>query len=127
MDPEEREHTENEEAKSSEETQKEPGKTPQEGAEPGPQETPQKPPEPLRVKDLILVLIVELANKAWAYMGKIAHRETGEPKTDLEQARFAIDTIEAVLNAVRDKLEEEEIKNIEQVLSDLRANFVALG
>jgi hypothetical protein len=86
-----------------------------------------KEAEPLRVKDLILVLIAELSNKAWAYMEKIAHPETGQPKKDLAQAKLAIDTIEALLEVVRAHLNEGEIRSVESTLANLRVNFVAMG
>jgi hypothetical protein len=94
------------------------------------EERPEQKPreaEPLRVKDLIMVLIAELSNKAWAYMEKIAHPETGQPKKDLVQAKLAIDTIESLLEVVRAHLNEGEIRSVESTLANLRINFVAMG
>ena len=124
------------ESKVPEKGPKEPKKRPQEETRKGkgsetpeskPQEEPKVGSEPIRVKDLILVLFAELSNKAWAFMGKIGHPETGQPRSDLKQARLAIDTIEALLQVARAHMDEQEIHSVETTLANLRINFVTLG
>jgi hypothetical protein len=92
----------------------------------GPDESQARTKEPLKVKDVILLLIVELSNRAWAYMGKVAHPETGEPTVDLEQARLAIDALEALFEASKGHMDEKEAKSVESTLSNLRVNFVSV-
>ncbi len=83
-----------------------------------------KPKEELKVDDLLALTLVQLISKAWSYLGLISHPETGEIKRDLDQAKLAIDSIEAIYPLIKSRLGDDERRNIELELTNLRLNFV---
>lgn len=68
--------------------------------------------------------IYSLEGKAWAYLGLVSHPETRKPHKDIEEARVAIDAIDAVYKIIDAKLSSEEKKDLEMRLTNLRLNFV---
>ncbi len=80
--------------------------------------------EPLTVKDLLVMTIVSLESKAWAYLDLIAHPETQKHKKDMNEARLAIDTMDTLYKMVEPFLSVEEKKDIQVRLTNLRLNFV---
>ncbi len=80
--------------------------------------------EPIPVKDLLLMTILSLEGKAWAYLGLTAHPETQKTKKDLVEARLAIDSIETIFKFIEPQLTNEEKKDIQVRLTNLRLNFV---
>lgn len=80
--------------------------------------------EPIKVKDLLLVTMYSLEGKAWAYLGLVAHPETKKPKKDIGEAKIAIDAIETLYKIIKTELNDEEKKDLELRLSNLRLNFV---
>jgi len=90
----------------------------------GKEEEPKLLDEPVKIKDLILVTIYSLEGKAWAYLGLTTHPETQKPKKDLDDARLAIDSIDALYKIVENKLEPPEKKDIQIRITNLRLNFV---
>ncbi len=78
----------------------------------------------LKIDDLLAITLVQLISKAWSYLGMVSHPETGRIKRDLDQARLAIDSIEVIYPLIKDRLGEEERRNIELELTNLRLNFV---
>ena len=81
--------------------------------------------EPLKVDTMLKVFTGELILKAWAWLGIISHPESEEVKTDLQQAKLAIDSLEKLLELKKDFLNEDEIKEIELSLSNLKLNYVS--
>jgi hypothetical protein len=79
--------------------------------------------EPIRVKDLIHMTIYSLEGKAWAYLDLVVHPETQKHKKDTDEARLAIDTIDALYKRIEDQLTPEEKKDIQVRLTNLRLNF----
>ncbi|MEO0164955.1 MAG: DUF1844 domain-containing protein [candidate division WOR-3 bacterium] len=80
--------------------------------------------EPIPVKDILLMTILSLEGKAWAYLGLTAHPETQKPQKDLNEAKLAIDSIEALFKLIEPFLTNEEKKDIQVRLTNLRLNFV---
>ncbi|MCX7994892.1 MAG: DUF1844 domain-containing protein [candidate division WOR-3 bacterium] len=80
--------------------------------------------EPIPVKEIILMTILSLEGKAWAYLGLTAHPETQKPKKDLNEARLAIDSIEALYKLLEPALTSDEKRDIQVRLTNLRLNFV---
>lgn len=80
--------------------------------------------EPIQVKDYIYLNILTLEGKAWAYMDLIAHPETQKHLKDLDQARLAIDTIDTLFKTVQEYLTNEQKKDLQTRLTNLRLNFV---
>lgn len=80
--------------------------------------------EPVPVKDILIMTILSLEGKAWAYLGLIGHPETKKLKKDMNEARLAIDSIEALFKLMESLLNDEEKKDIQTRLTNLRLNFV---
>ncbi len=81
--------------------------------------------EPLKVDTMLRVFIGELILKAWAWLGVTSHPENNRMQTDLKQAKLAIDSLEKLLELKNDFLTEDEIKEIEFSLSNLKLNYVS--
>ena len=77
----------------------------------------------LSTKDLILLFMETLSSRCWARLGLIRD-EYGELRQDLDEARLAIDTMDAILNAIKDRLDEREVKELSNLLSTLKLNYV---
>ncbi len=87
------------------------------------EEKPHLLDEPVRVNDYIYLMILSLEGKAWAYMDLVVHPETQKHKKDPEQARLAIDAIEALYRIVEGQLSPEQKKDLQTRLTNLRLNF----
>lgn len=83
--------------------------------------------KPLKVRDFLLVSLISLREKAWAYLGALSHEETGEKLVDLKEARLAIDALDAILNLIKTSISDEEKKALELDLANLRLNYVTLN
>ena len=83
-----------------------------------------KEARPLQVKEVALVSLATLEQRAWCYLGTMSHPETGKVQLDLGQARLAIDCIEALANVLRGHLSAEEKSRLEFSLTNLRLNYV---
>jgi len=84
----------------------------------------EKAREPVKVRELLLLTLANLEGKAWAYLGAITHVETGEMKKDLKEAKLAIDAYAALYELIRNEIGDEEKKQLELALTNLRLNFV---
>ncbi len=80
--------------------------------------------EPVPIKDILFMTILSLEGKAWSYLGLMAHPETRKPKKDLTEAKLAIDSIETIFKLLEPNLSNEEKKDIQVRLTNLRLNFV---
>jgi hypothetical protein len=80
--------------------------------------------EPVKIKDLLLMYILSLESKAWAYLDLIAHAETQKHKKDPSEAKLAIDAIDALYKLNEDQWSADEKKDIQIRLTNLRLNFV---
>jgi hypothetical protein len=80
--------------------------------------------EPVKVRDLLLMYILSLESKAWAYLDLVVHPETQKHKKDLTEAKLAIDAIDALYKIYEEQWTDEEKKDIQIRLTNLRLNFV---
>jgi len=80
--------------------------------------------EPIKVKDYIYLNILTLEGKAWAYLDLIAHPETQKHQKDMEQAKLAIDSIDALFKQLEPHLTDEQKKDLQTRLTNLHLNFV---
>ncbi len=80
---------------------------------------------PIRVRDLLLLYVISLREKAWAYLGALSHEETGEKLVSLEDARLAIDALDRLVELIKPSLSKDEVKSLELDLSNLRLNYVS--
>jgi len=73
---------------------------------------------------LFVWFISMLSGKAWEYLGLIMNPETKEINKDLKKAKIAIDTVAFLYNQIKDDLNPEDFKRIENLLANLRMNYV---
>ena len=77
----------------------------------------------LPVWQLIPFFIRILDSVAWQKMGLIVNPMTQEIEKDLEQARAAIDSYEALLNQLGDHIESDVKEALKGRLADLKLNY----
>ncbi|MEA3454201.1 MAG: DUF1844 domain-containing protein [Candidatus Caldatribacteriota bacterium] len=73
---------------------------------------------------LFVWFISMLSGKAWEYLGLIMNPETKEINRDLKKAKIAIDTVAFLYEQIKDDLNPEDFKRIENLLANLRMNYV---
>ena len=73
---------------------------------------------------LFVWFISMLSGKAWEYLGLIMNPDTKEINKDLKKAKIAIDTVAFLYDQIRDDLNPEDFKRIENMLANLRMNYV---
>ncbi len=73
---------------------------------------------------LFVWFISMLNGKAWEYLGLIMNSETKEINKDLKKAKIAIDTVAFLYDQIKDDLNPEDFKRIENLLANLRMNYV---
>ena len=78
----------------------------------------------LSASDLLSWVLSLLAAKAWEGMGLVASPLTSKVEKNLDEARLAIDAYAAVLDVVRTRTEESPRREMENLLTTLRLNFV---
>src|SRR5258705_2263885 len=76
---------------------------------------------------LFLQLILGLQQSAMIGLGKLMNPITRTIERNLEGARDAIDTLEAIEVRTHGNLESDEERVLRQVLTELRMNYVAEG
>jgi len=73
---------------------------------------------------LFVWFISMLSGKAWEYLGLIMNPETKEINKNLKKAKIAIDTVAFLYDQIKDDLNPEDFKRIENLLANLRMNYV---
>jgi len=87
----------------------------------------EKQEESLKEPDLptlFVWFISMLSGKAWEYLGLIMNPETKKLNKDLKKAKVAIDTVAFLHDQIKDDLNKEDYKRIENLLANLRMNYV---
>ena len=105
---------------------KEPPAEPEEPIEPSKEEEPAPQVvdiSALPVWHIIPFFIRILDNVAWQKMGLVVNPMTQEIEKDLDQARVAIDSYEALLNQLGAQIEPDAKEALESRLADLKLNF----
>ena len=69
-----------------------------------------------------LVLMFQAA--AMQHLGKLKNPVTDKVERDLEQAQFAIDTLDMLANKMKGNLKAEEERLLSSVLQELKLNYV---
>ena len=69
-------------------------------------------------------LIFSLSSSALLHFGQIVDPQTGEKKKDLALAKHSIDTIAMLQEKTKGNLSDEEEKFLENILTDLRWQYV---
>jgi len=73
---------------------------------------------------LFVWFISMLSGKSWEYLGLIMNPETKEINKDLKKAKISIDTVAFLYDQIKDDLNPEDFKRIENLLANLRMNYV---
>ena len=73
---------------------------------------------------LFLQLVLGLQQSAMMSLGKLMNPITRKTEVDLETARATIDTLAALEARTQGNLESDEARVLQQVLADLRLNYV---
>jgi hypothetical protein len=73
---------------------------------------------------LFMGLVLMFHNAAMQHMGKVKNPLTDNIERDLEQAQFAIDTLDALEGKTKGNLSDEEIRLLTNVLRELKLNYV---
>jgi len=90
-------------------------------------EEEKKPEEHFKEPDLpvLFVWFISMLNgKAWEYLGLIMNPETKEINKDLKKAKITIDTVAFLYDQIKNDLNPEDFKRIENLLANLRMNYV---
>ncbi|KPK63674.1 hypothetical protein AMJ83_05585 [candidate division WOR_3 bacterium SM23_42] len=87
------------------------------------QEAPKLLDKPIKVKEIVYMTILSLESKAWAYLDLVAHPETQKHQKDTQEARAAIDAIDALYKVIEADLSTDEKKDIQVRLTNLKLNF----
>lgn len=98
-----------------------------EGTKEKDKEEEKKQKEQLKEPDLpalFVWFISLLSGKAWEYLGLIMNPETKEINKDLKKTKIAIDTVAFLYDQIKDDLNPEDFKRIENLLANLRMNYV---
>lgn len=96
-------------------------------AEEAPRAEAEEPSEQIPALDAYSTLrwcIGLLSAQAWQWLGLVAYPGSGEVKKDLEQARLSIDSVAALVERLAPRVEESEKRELENLVSNLRLNFV---
>ncbi len=87
----------------------------------------EKQKESLKEPDLptlFVWFISMLSGKAWEYLGLIMNPETKKINQDLKKAKIAIDAVAFLFDQIKDTLTKEDFKRIENLVANLRMNYV---
>lgn len=78
----------------------------------------------LDVYSFLTVVIEQMAGVAWQKMGLHADPISGTTRRDMIQAKVAIDVVTDLCKYIEPQLDSEDRRQIENLKSDLRVNFV---
>lgn len=95
-------------------------------SEPGPESGASQavPLAALTTTDLVHSFLSLLALKAWEGMGLVPNALSGKTQKNLDEARLAIDAYAAVFEILRSRIDEGPRREMENLLTTLRINFV---
>ncbi len=92
-------------------------------SQPADQQQAGEGPKPLDVYDALRICVGLLIQQAWIHLGVQAAPGTGETKTELPKARVAIDALADVWRHLEPAATDEERRDVEMTLTNLRINF----
>lgn len=80
--------------------------------------------KPLSVYDLLVIMIDQTASVAWQKLGLQPDMMTGTINKDIGEAKVAIDLVAHLAGQVESKLDEEDRREMQKLVSNLRLNYV---
>lgn len=81
------------------------------------------PANPVSVTDILLTTLHILHEKAFAYLGLLMHGETGEIREDFQQAKIAIDAMNALLPLIQPHLSDRQKMEITLSVTNAQLNY----
>lgn len=78
----------------------------------------------VRVEDALRYAVAMFSDLAWINLGIRSNPATGEAKTDLPQARLAIDVLNALVQQSEGRLEPHDVRDLHNLVSSLQLNYV---
>lgn len=84
----------------------------------------QTPAEPIDVSQTLAQTLDFFAALAWQKLGLQHDFATGAIAMDLKQAKLAIDTAAALASVLEPELDDEDKRNVQNLVRDLRINYV---
>jgi Domain of unknown function (DUF1844) len=98
---------------------------PQPAAEPAPEAAPEAGGRmPLDVYSLLRMSVGMYAEQAWVHLGLRMDPTTGKTETNLPLAKVAIDILAFMTEQLQPDLDDSEKRELEQLLANLRINYV---
>ncbi len=85
---------------------------------------PQDEKKPLSVFDVIVIMTDQLSSIAWQKLGLQPDMMTGQIARDLPEAKVTIDLIAHLAGIVDARLDEEDRREMQKLVSNLRLNYV---
>ena len=82
------------------------------------------PPGPLSVYDVLVVMTDQLAAIAWQKLGLQPDPLSGQVQKNLEEAKVAIDLTSHLASFVQPRLDEDDQRQLHNLIRDLRINYV---
>lgn len=82
------------------------------------------PPSPLSVYDVLVVMTDQLAAIAWQKLGLQPDPLSGQVQKNLEEAKVAIDLTSHLASFVQPRLDEDDQRQLHNLIRDLRINYV---
>lgn len=80
---------------------------------------------PSDVWELLTAFIGLLSEMAWRKMGLLVDPKSGKIEKDMVQAKVAIDTVGFIIEKLEGRLQDQEMRELRTLLSNLQLNFVA--
>jgi hypothetical protein len=87
-------------------------------------QNPEVPRGPISVYDFLVVMTDQLASIAWQKLGLQPDPLTGQVHKNLEEAKVAIDLTSHIASFVQPRLDEEDQRQMHNLIRDLRINYV---
>ena len=84
-------------------------------------------PHQLPLNTLFTWFIGILNGKAWEYLGLMMNPETKEVNQDLEKAKITIDSIDFLFKKIQKEMTEEDRKQMDNLIANLKMNYVEKG
>ena len=80
---------------------------------------------PLSVYAVLATFVDQMSAIAWQKLGLQPDFITGELAPDVDQARIAIDVVAKLVDALDEDLDEQDRRQLHNLIRDLRLNFVS--
>lgn len=87
-------------------------------------EEPTQDQRPVDVYEVFGVMLSQLAEIAWTKLGLRPDLATRRIERDLDQARVTIDLIGQIVDLLEPKLDDEDKRQVRNLVSDLKMNYV---